>query len=120
MSDLTFPNVSCKHHHYEHNYENLKEELAKNAKNADAKASGHQISKRQTDELKLKNDTAIKAMLLTNSSIGPDQLNDKYLEVVRKHSLAAKKPVKPANTKRKYYWDKPVSSSPTFRKFLRS
>lgn len=103
LSDLTFPNVSCRHHHYEHNYENLKE--AKNGKLPD----GHKISKRQTDELelKLKNDTAIKALPLTNSSIGPDQLNDKYLEVVRKHSLGAKKPAKPSNTKRKFPWDKP-------------
>lgn len=114
LSDLTFPNVTCKHHHYEHNYESLKEQLAKSSKDNDpAKEPGHRINKRQTDELdlKLKNDTSIRAMPFSNSSIGPDQLNDKYLEVVRKHSLAAKKPVKPANTNRKYYWNKPVSLS---------
>lgn len=107
LSDLNFPNVTCKHHHYEHNYENLKEKLAKSSKDD---VAGHQRNKRQIDELnlKLKNDTSIKAMPFSNSSIGPDQLNDKYLEVVRKHSLAAKKPAKPANTNRKYYWNKPV------------
>lgn len=96
LSDLTFPNSTCKHHYYEHSKE-------------------RRLAKRQTSDeansKQTKNDSSIKPLPYTNSSIEPDQLNIKYLEGLRKNSVATggkkpvKKPTRPQHTNNhKFYW----------------
>ena len=84
LSDITFPNTTCEHH----------------------------LAKRQVKgEPKSTNETqSIKALpLFSNSTIEPDLLNNKYLQAVRKHSIASKdkkppkKPIKPTNNRKYYY-----------------
>lgn len=91
LSDITFPNITCKHHAYEH----------------DESVDKHHINKRQTNEFK--NSSLIKPLPYSNSSSvpEPDQLNNKYIEAIRKHNVSTKKPSKPVNNNRKYYWNKP-------------
>lgn len=95
LSDLKFPNSTCKHHFYE------------NEKH-------HHLHKRQTT-----NDLSIKSLPYSNSSIEPDQLNNKYLQTVRKNSITTggEKSIKKSNktqssnkNRKSFYWTRDLDA----------
>lgn len=93
LSDLTFPNVTCKHKHPHEEY------------------SMHHLHKRETKSMSYQNGTSS----IKSNLIEPDLLNSKYLQTARKNSMTNKSSIKKqnktqnSNSNRKNYWNRPVS-----------